>query len=52
MNVEAWEADAVVPPVTLPDALVQAVFAPVTALTRGSEPGEVVILVEIDVYAG
>lgn len=52
MNVEAWDAQAVVPPATLPEALVEAVFVPPGPLTRGLEPGEVVILVEVDVFSG
>lgn len=52
MNVEAWDADAVVPPATLPDGLVTAVLIGQPALTRGSEPGEVVILIEAEQFSG
>lgn len=52
MNVEAWDADAVVPPATLPDGLVTAVLVGQPVLVRGNEPGEVVILVEADQFSG
>jgi hypothetical protein len=52
MNVEAWDADAVVPPATLPAGAEQFVYVPPGALTRGPEPGEVAILIEIDTYSG
>ena len=52
LNVEGWAAPAVVSPATLPAALEQADYTPPPPLVRGSEPGEVAILIEIDVYSG
>lgn len=52
MNVEAWDAIASLPPVTLPAAFEEADYTPPPPLVRGLEPGPVVILVEIDVFTG
>jgi hypothetical protein len=52
MNVECWDAAAVVPPATLTDAQAQADYTPPPPLTRGNEPGDVVILVEIETFSG
>lgn len=52
MNTEAFDADIVVPPITLPDALVAASISVPPALSKGNEPGEVVILIEAETYSG
>lgn len=52
MNAEAFDAEAVEPPATLPAALEAYVFTPLAPLIRGNEPGEVAILIEIDAFSG
>lgn len=52
MNTEAWDADVTVPPVALPDALVTAVAPAAPTLSKGNEPGEIVILIEADTFSG
>jgi hypothetical protein len=52
MNVEAFDAEATWPPATLPAALSSANYTDPPPLARGNEPGEVVILIEIDTFSG
>lgn len=52
MNTEAFDADATVPTITLPDALATASITTPAALIKGNEPGEVVILIEADTFSG
>lgn len=52
MNAEGFDADALWPPALLPDALVEGVFVPPAPLVRGTEAGEVIILVDVDTFSG
>lgn len=52
MSVEGWDTEASLPPATLTAAQTQASYTPPPPLTRGAEPGDVVILIEVDTFSG
>jgi hypothetical protein len=52
MNIEAWDAGETEPPATISTALSSANYSPPPPLTRGNEPGEMVILIEAEVFSG
>lgn len=50
--IEAYDAPQCEPPATMPAAAQSATSGTAPALTRGSEPGDVVILIESEQYSG
>lgn len=52
MGADLFAPPLIEPPLALPDALSDADYSPPPPLVRGNEPGEVVILIDADVFSG